>query len=256
MQFDGSASSDPDPNEALTYAWDLDGDGAYDDSTAASPSFTYTTAGTYDVGLKVTDRSGATDTTTVRVTPGNTPPTATITSPSSTLTWQVGDAIDFSGTATDAEDGTLPPSAFSWSIILHHCPSNCHTHPVQDFPGVDSGSFTAPDHEYPSYIELKLTVTDSGGLQDTESVNVDPKTAALTFDSSPSGLNIGVNSSSLTTPFTKTVILGSRNTISAPSPQTLGGTNYTFGSWSDGGAQSHDITASGDATYTATYGAG
>jgi glucose/arabinose dehydrogenase len=256
VQFDGSASSDPDPNETLTYAWDLDDDGAYDDSTAASPSFTYTTAGTYDVGLRVTDRSGATDTTTVRVTPGNTAPIANITSPASTLTWQVGDAIDFSGTATDAEDGTLPPSAFSWSIILHHCPSNCHTHPVQDFPNVDSGSFNAPDHEYPSHIELKLTVTDSGGLQDSESVNVDPRTAMLTFNSSPSGLSLAVNSSSLTTPFTQTVILGSRNTISAPSPQTLGGTSYTFRSWSDGGAQSHDITASGNASYTATYGAG
>ena len=31
---------------ALTYAWDLDGDGAFDDSTVADAEFTYTTRGT------------------------------------------------------------------------------------------------------------------------------------------------------------------------------------------------------------------
>jgi hypothetical protein len=35
---------------------------------------------------------------------------------------------------------------------------------VQTFTGVASGSFGAPDHEYPSYLELELTATDSGGL--------------------------------------------------------------------------------------------
>ena len=43
--------------------------------------------------------------------------------------------------------------------------------------------------------------------------------------------------------------------MSAPTPQTLGGTSYSFGSWSDGGAQTHTITAPAAATtYTATYG--
>ena len=45
VHFDASGSSDPDPGDTLTYAWDLDGDGAYDDSTAQKPSFTYTDDG-------------------------------------------------------------------------------------------------------------------------------------------------------------------------------------------------------------------
>jgi hypothetical protein len=49
--------------------------------------------------------------------------------------------INFSGRATDAQDGTLPASALSWELIPQHCPSNCHSHTVQDFAGVAGGSF-------------------------------------------------------------------------------------------------------------------
>ena len=89
------------------------------------------------------------------ITVGNTPPTATINTPAAGTTWKVGDAISFSGSATDTQDGTLPASSLSWQLILHHCPSNCHAHPMQSFAGVAGGSFTAPDHEYPSYLELR-----------------------------------------------------------------------------------------------------
>ena len=55
-------------------------------------------------------------------------------------------------------------------------------------------------------------------------------------------------------PFTRRVIVGSKNSLSADSPQTLGGITYRWTGWSDGGAQSHDITAPRAATtYTATY---
>ena len=43
VNFDGTRSSDPNPGDTLSYAWDLDGDGAFDDSTSATPSRTYTT---------------------------------------------------------------------------------------------------------------------------------------------------------------------------------------------------------------------
>ena len=117
-----------------------------------------------------------------------------------------------------------------------------------------SGSFTAPDHEYPSYLELRLTATDSGGLTGTRTLRLDPRTVVLTFQSTPGGLRLAVNGSQATATFTRTVIIGSTNTISAVSPQTKGKKTYSFISWSDGGAQTHVITAPAAATtYTARF---
>ncbi|MBW3603585.1 MAG: PKD domain-containing protein [Actinobacteria bacterium] len=175
MSFDATGSSDPD-GETLTFAWDLDGDGAFDDATGAQPSWTYTQGGTHVASVEVSDPQGATDTASVTITVNNTGPTASIDSPSAGFTWAVGDAIDFSGSATDTEDGTLPASALDWSLILHHCdtPTSCHEHPIQEFEGTAGSSVLAPDHDYPSYLELRLTATDSGGLSDTASLELQP----------------------------------------------------------------------------------
>ena len=251
VAFNGSGSSDPD-GDTLTYAWDFQGDGV-DDSSAVAPSFTYTQPGAYNVRLRVTDTGGASSTDTVTVTPGNTPPNASIDGPSVDLRWRVNDEIVFSGHATDAQDGDLPASSLSWALVLMHCPSNCHEHPVQTFSGVAGGSFLAPDHEYPSQLELRLTAVDANGLSTTVTRRLDPQTATLTFQSQPTGLQLAVGASQQATPFTRTVIAGSTNSVSASSPQSLGGQSYTFSSWSDGGAQSHNIVANASATYVANY---
>jgi glucose/arabinose dehydrogenase len=252
--FDATGSSDPD-GDALSFAWDLDGDGAYDDSTSATPSWTYTTAGTVGASLRVTDARGAAATDTVTITIGNTAPTATIALPSSGTTWRVGDLIAFRGSATDPQEGTLPPANLSWSLILHHCPSNCHTHPIQSWIGVDRGSFTTPDHEYPAYLELRLTATDSGGLSDTRSVQLDPRTVDLTLASNPGGLLLGFDASQATASFTRRVIVGSRHSLTAaPTQPAPGKKTFVFQSWSDGGASVHDIVAPAtNTTYTALY---
>src|SRR5205085_11904232 len=58
VQFDGTASSDPDADDPITYSWDLNGDGTFGDSTSPTPSYTYNTIGTYNVQLRVTDSAG------------------------------------------------------------------------------------------------------------------------------------------------------------------------------------------------------
>jgi glucose/arabinose dehydrogenase len=253
VNFNGSGSSDPESGP-LTYAWDLDGDGAFDDSTAVQPTFTYTQAGNYAAKLRVSDAQGLSATSApITISVGNTPPTASIDTPAAGTTWKVGDTISFTGSGTDAEQGTLPASAFTWDVLIQHCPGTCHTHAVQTFTGVKSGSFVAPDHDYPSHLELRLTVTDAGGLTDTKVLALNPKTVDLSFVSQPSGLQLSIGGSSNTTPFIKTVIEGSNNSFVAPSPQAMGGNNYAWSSWSDGGTQSHNVVANAAATYTATY---
>jgi PKD repeat protein len=254
VSFDGSRSSDPDPEDPITYAWDLDGDGTFDDSTEAQDTYTYTEAGSYTATLEVTDSHGESDTDPVTISVGNTAPTAIIDTPAAGTNWKVGDVINFSGHATDAQDGTLPASALKWDLILQHCPSNCHSHPVQSFDGVSSGSFSAPDHEYPSYLELKLTATDSGGLTSTKVLRLDPRTVELTFQTNPGALSLTLDGATSKASFTRTVIVGSAHTISAPTPQQKGQKSLIFQSWSDGGARSHSIVAGVAAsTYTARF---
>ena len=114
-------------------------------ATTATKSIDVNLTGKNELQLVVTDAGDGNDSdhadwASARIDCGapNTPPTPTITSPPAGTTWKVGDLINFSGSATDAEDGTLPASALSWTLILHHCPSNCHTHLVQTWTGVAS----------------------------------------------------------------------------------------------------------------------
>ena len=253
VQFNGSGSSDPE-GTPLQYAWDLDNDGSFDDGTAVTASRTFTNPGNFTVRLRVTDAGLATGTDTETISVGNTPPTPVISTPTVGTTFKVGDTINFSGSATDQQDGNMPASSLSWTLVQQHCAPNCHSHQVQTFPGVASGSFAAPDHEYPSYLELTLTATDSFGTAASVTRRIDPQTVVLTFQSAPTGLSLTVNASASTTQFQRTVIVGSANSVTATSPQTVGGTTYSFASWSDGGSQTHAITAPAtNTTYTATY---
>jgi glucose/arabinose dehydrogenase/PKD repeat protein len=257
VTFDGSTSSDVDPADAgrLRYEWDFTGDGTVD-ATTARASFTYPAGGPYTARLTVYDTLGASGTSTVAIQSGNGAPLAVIDSPAAAFTWRVGDRITFNGHATDPQQGALPGSALRWRLLLHHCYSadNCHVHTYQEWNGVASASFTAPDHEYPSHLELVLSATDASGLEHTTSVRLNPRTVALTFTSKPPGLQVAVGSTAQVTPFTRTVIQGSGNSVSAVTPQVVSGTSYTFTNWSDGGAQNHVIRAPlTPAAYTASF---
>ena len=85
-------------------------------------------------------------------------------------------------------------------------------------------------------------------------MRLDPQTVQLTFASEPPGLAVSVGGNTATTPFNRTVIRGSTNSISTATPQFLGSEGWAFSSWSDGGARSHDIVAPDSATtYTARF---
>jgi len=75
VTLDASGSYDPDDgDEIVSYEWDLDNDGEYDDATGITFSKLYEDDGVYTVGLRVTDTNGESSTATAKVTINNVAP--------------------------------------------------------------------------------------------------------------------------------------------------------------------------------------
>ena len=146
---DGSDSSDSDGNVA-SYAWTF-GDGS--SGTGKSVDHNYTTAGTYDVKLTVTDDQGGTDSITksVTVAAANQPPTAAFD--------LSADDLSISADASDSADSDGSISSYAWT-----------------FGDGSSGTGKSVDHDYTTAgtYDVKLTVTDNQGGTDsiTKSVTV------------------------------------------------------------------------------------
>jgi glucose/arabinose dehydrogenase/chitodextrinase len=180
----------------ITFAWDF-GDGGT--STAANPSHTYVSPGvaTFSPKLTVSNQAGLTSTATLKVTVGSTPPVPTIVTPANNTMVQPGQTVSYQGSATDPDNGVLPASALTWTILLHH---NAHVHTFIGATGAQ-GTFVVQDHGPIgtfSY-EIILTATDSSGLQTSTSVLLPVGTVPdTTPPSTVSGLSAGaVNSSQI-----------------------------------------------------------
>ena len=155
VTFSALGSTDPDAGDTLTYAWDLDGDSLLDDSTAAQPSFNYTTPGSRTVTLKVTDPDGAFSTATV-VVKVNTPPKAVATADTTAGTAPL--AVTFNGSAsTDADGDTL---TYAWDLDADNL--------------FDDSTAVQPIFNYttPGTYTVTLKVTDTGGAFSTATLAV------------------------------------------------------------------------------------
>lgn len=258
VHLDASGSTDP-QGGALTYAWDLDEDGVFETNGGANAKLTAMLedddGGGLTVAVRLTDSTAKTGIDRVTIFPGDTPPQPQIDKPTAALTWGVGQEIDFEGSAADAEDGTLDEAELYWRARLYHCPAACHAHLLRIFPGVDEGSFTAPEHDYPSHIEISLTAVDSEGLSATKTVSLDARALQLSIESDPSGIELSAGQVSAAAPFPLTVIDGSHLTLAAPRTATVDGKELSWSGWSDGGDRVHEIVADGSTgAYVASYG--
>ena len=147
-----------------------------------------------------------------------------------------------------------PRRAYTWTIDFLH---DGHVHPGAAQTGVKSGTFTIPTsgHDFSgnTRYRITLTVTDSTGLTDTRSVLIYPHKVNLSFSTAPAGLTVYLDGVAKTTPFVYDTLIGFNHTVEARN-QSSGGTSYTFGSWSDGGAQTHTIVVpAADQSYAATF---
>ncbi|MBW8884538.1 MAG: PQQ-dependent sugar dehydrogenase, partial [Planctomycetia bacterium] len=254
VNFDGSASSDPD-GDTLRYAWDF-GDGTTGEGVTVQHE--YTVKGTYNAVLTVNDRpiGGLTNSSMpLLISVGNFAPEPTITAPLSSDTYVAGQTISFAGTASDFEDGDLPDSAFHWSFLFGH---NTHFHNViGPIDGTTSGNFTIPltgEADPDQYYRISLTVTDSEGLSTTTHVDVRPVLTTFTLASNVAGAKLLIDASPETAGTSITGVVGMTRTLEAPLTQIVGGVTYRFIGWSDDGAAKHAIATPDEATtYTAQY---
>ena len=258
IHLDGSTSSEPDPDFAIDgWDWDFFNDGSFDDS-GQQVDWQIDTPGQYQVKLRVHSTSGLTDTVTLNVDADNAAPVPVIGAPAPCADpdppcWSVGDTISVSGTATDAEDGTLGAGRFDWAVIIHHCPAGCHTHTLLTKSNTKAWSFDAPDHEYPSWLEVRLTVTDSDGTSASTSVELQPRTSTLHLASVPVGVPLSAGNNTDPAPWTATLIRKGSTSISGPLARTIDGKRYRFSTWNDSHKRVRDITVSSNTSLTATY---
>lgn len=260
VNLDASGSFDPN-EEGLEYDWDLNGDGSFEVTGTDEPSrqaLVHEGAEIESpedrnvvVRVRAKDETGKTDVAELTLYPGDTPPDPAIDAPAEN--WTVGDRLDFSGSASDAEDGDLGVEGLFWRTELYHCPEECHAHPLREFPGTDEGSFFAPDHDYPSHVNLILTATDSRGLSATEEVALNPATTELRIESYPPGVSISAGVGDGVAPYSLMALKGGKITLTAPQTAIIDGVEEKFLRWSNGGPRVQTVTAGFALPYRAFY---
>ena len=184
-----------DAGDTLSYAWDLDDDGQYDDSTSATPSVTFGDNGSYTVSLQVTNTAGYVDTVDATVTVTNVDPTVTIDA-SQVTSIAEGDSVSVLANFTDpgwldtypassVDPGTSFLSAQPGIVTItdEGPPANVGTVQATLTYG-DNGLFT-----------VEVSLTDDDGGSDTDSfaltvTNVDPtatidETGAVNVNGTP-----------------------------------------------------------------------
>ncbi|CAA9252104.1 MAG: Cytochrome c551/c552, partial [uncultured Blastococcus sp.] len=148
--FDASRSIDLDGG-ALTYRWDF-GDGTSATGVKVNHTYAGTDTASVEARLTVTDPQGATGTTTFTVAPGNRVPVLSVVAPQTAQRYAVGEPVQLTATATDAEDGDRP---VTWNVVLVHCSGGyCHDHPGEEVAGA---TYNRPFVDHGGETRLKIT---------------------------------------------------------------------------------------------------
>jgi cytochrome c len=194
VSFSSQGTRDPD-GDALSYAWDFDGDGTTD-STEPNPTYVYRANGLFTARLTVTDTAGKTGTATETVIVGNDRPTVTLTAPANGGVYDNGDRLSFKVTVTDPQDGQIDCAKVRVETALGH---NEHAHGDQSFTGC-SGTVTVPAAWEPdtqsSFYVVSASYTDGGGsdgapaLTGSDVAVLQPRTKQAEHFSGQSGVKV------------------------------------------------------------------
>ena len=163
VTLDGTGSSDPDPGDTLTYAWDLDNDGAYESAGVTASFSALDGPASHPVTLQVCDPQDAchTDTATVEVT--NVGPTANA---GADMTVYRNETVALTGTWTDPAAALDESYAWSWDLDGDG---------VADASGSAAYGATAAATALfatEGVYDLTFTVTDADGASGQDSVRI------------------------------------------------------------------------------------
>ena len=234
VSLDATGSSDPD-GDALTYIFDFGDASPTVTSSAPTVAHTYTTTGPHTASVVARDAHGAqSQPATITIHAGNTAPAITVESPAPDYRFAVDDDIVLRVTATDGQEGTLPGSAIVWNVRKRHAD---HFHPfLSNVPG-NEVHVTAPAPEdlwatLNTWLEARVTATDSTGLTTERVFEVRPKVVDVGFDVTASQslkAEITVNGFKSWTPFGIKSWAGYDLNVTAPATRGL----YKFQRWTD-----------------------
>jgi glucose/arabinose dehydrogenase len=243
----------------LAYQWQFNGQ---DIPGANDASFTVNNAQSNDAGAyrvivsnDIGSAASAAATLTVS-TPTGHAPVATIRSPVAGTKFRYGQSFTYAGTATDAEDGVLGPSRFTWRVDYH---TGAVIRPfVSERTGARSGTFTIPETTpYKAtnvFYRITLTVRDGDGRSTTVTRDLKPFVAKLSLASNLRGVALELDGTPHDAPYSVSNVVGLQRFLEAPAALLLGGKSYVFDGWSDGGDVLHQISAPATNTiYTARY---
>jgi PKD repeat protein len=176
------ASSSTDNGSITEYEWDTDGDGNYGElfggaKSGQTTTISFDSAGTYTIGLRVTDDQGNTDTITKTITVENPAPTAEFTyspsdpNPDDTITLDASSSSDLDGSITSYEWDTDGDGNYG-----------------ELFGGAKSGQTTTISFDSGGTYTVGLKVTDNGGKTDTitKTITVENPAPEISFTVSPS----------------------------------------------------------------------
>jgi PKD repeat protein len=256
VQFSSAGSSDA-YGLPLTYSWNF-GDGS-PISASANPSHSYTSNGTYAATLTVNNGT-STGQATTQIVVGHSPPVASLLTPTIGSKYNAGQTVSFSGSATDATDGTEPASAFSWQVdfmangvaqpfYLNEVPG-----PFYSTSGATGGSFvipTDPTQVPSSFYRITMTVTDSLGLKTVVTRDIHPNTTSWTVNSNVAGTKFFVDGTLQTGSFTTSDVVGVQHVLIGMPDQVIGAATYRLHNWADGSGQIDKFSSTASpATFT------
>lgn len=165
ISFTGSAADAEDGNlTGVTLVWTSSIDGNL--GTGTSLNSVVLSDGSHIITLAATDREGVTGYATITVHIGNTPPVVTIVTPLTGTHVDEGSYINFQGTATDDEDGTLSGASLVWtSSISGAFATGSNPAPISTLPvGRHSITLAATDSNgavtYSTPIQIRIGNTD------------------------------------------------------------------------------------------------